>query len=133
MWETQLSTLPRSKGLYSPRWSPNGKFAYAHTADSTRVMLFDFQKQNWTEHMRGSIGWPAWSKDEKYVYLMDFTGDAIVRIRLADRQVERVADLKSFLRTGFEASWFGLAPDGSPLVLRNTGTADIYSLDWEAP
>jgi len=129
----QLSTLPRSKGLYSPRWSPNGKFAYAHTADSTRVMLFDFQKQNWTELMRGSIGWPAWSKDEKYVYLMDFNGDAIVRIRLADRQVERVADLKSFLRTGFEASWFGLAPDGSPLVLRNTGTADIYSLDWEAP
>lgn len=72
-------------------------------------------------------------EDEKYVYPMDFTGDAIVRIRLADRQVERVADLKSFLRTGFEASWFGLAPDGSPLVLRNTGTADIYSLDWEAP
>jgi hypothetical protein len=29
--------------------------------------------------------------------------------------------------------WFGLAPDDSPLVLRDTGTQDIYALDWEAP
>ena len=129
----QVSTLPGSKGLYSPRWSPSGRFVAALPGDSSRLMVFDLQTQTWTEMPRGSIGWPTWSKDEKYVYLMDFTGDAIIRVRLADHKVERVADLSSFLRTGFEASWFGLAPDGSPLLLRNTGTADIYSLDWEAP
>ena len=27
----------------------------------------------------------------------------------------------------------GLAGDDSPLVLRDTGTEEIYALDWEAP
>ena len=129
----QVSTLPGSKGLFSPRWSPSGRFVAALPGDSSRLMLFDFQTQTWSELPRGSVGWPVWSEDEKYVYLMDFAGDAIIKIRLADRRVERVADLKSFVRTGFQASWFGLAPDGSPLLLRNTGTSDVYSLDWQEP
>ncbi len=29
--------------------------------------------------------------------------------------------------------WFGLAPDGSPLLLRRAGSEEIYALDWEAP
>ena len=130
----QISTLPGSKGLYSPRWSPNGRFAVAFPYDSTRLMLFDFQTQNWTELMQGSIGWPAWSIDSKYVYVMDYRGGfVILRVRLSDRKVEQVADFRTLVLTGFEGNWYGLAPDGSPLVLRNTGTTDVYSLDWEAP
>jgi len=34
--------------------------------------------------------------------------------------------------TGF-FGWTGVTPDGSPLVLRNIGTQEIYALDWEAP
>jgi len=26
-----------------------------------------------------------------------------------------------------------MAPDDSPLLLRDTGTQEIYTLDWEAP
>ena len=29
--------------------------------------------------------------------------------------------------------WTGLAPDDSPLVLRDIGTQEIYALDWAAP
>ena len=29
--------------------------------------------------------------------------------------------------------WTGLAEDDSPLVLRDTGSEEIYALDWEAP
>jgi hypothetical protein len=29
--------------------------------------------------------------------------------------------------------WVGLAPDDSPLLLRDTGSQDIYALDWESP
>jgi hypothetical protein len=29
--------------------------------------------------------------------------------------------------------WFGLTPDDSPLVLRDTGTQEIYALDWQEP
>ena len=29
--------------------------------------------------------------------------------------------------------WTGLAGDDSPLVLRDTGSEEIYALNWEAP
>jgi hypothetical protein len=29
--------------------------------------------------------------------------------------------------------WIGSTPDGTPLVLLDTGTHDIYALDWDAP
>jgi hypothetical protein len=35
--------------------------------------------------------------------------------------------------SGVDASWTGLAPDDSPLALRDIGTQEIYALDWEAP
>jgi len=98
-------------------------------------MLFDFQTQKWTELMRGSIGWPEWSSDGKYIYVMYYHGGIdIFRVRLSDHRVEQVADFKSLVLTGWDVgNWYGIAPDGSLLVLRGTGTTDVYSLDWEAP
>jgi hypothetical protein len=29
--------------------------------------------------------------------------------------------------------WSGITPDGSPLVLRDVGTQEIYALDWQVP
>jgi hypothetical protein len=55
-----------------------------------------------------------------------------MRIRIRDRKIERVADLKNFRQTGFYTVWFGMAPDDSPILLRDTGTQEICALDWEA-
>jgi hypothetical protein len=52
---------------------------------------------------------------------------------MSDRRVEKVASLKGFPGAGTYGVWVGLAPDDSPLVLRDTGTQEIYTLDWEAP
>ena len=129
----QVVTLPGSEGIFSPRWSPNGRYIVGLTSDQARVVLFDFQTQKWTELAKGGVGWPSWSKDGEYVYLLA-TGDrAVLKIRASTGQVERVVDLKSFRATG-EWGWLlALAPDGSPLLLRDAGTQDVYSLDWEEP
>jgi hypothetical protein len=39
------------------------------------------------------------------------------------------------LRTagGVFSSWYGLAADDSPLAVRDTGSQEIYALDWQAP
>ena len=29
--------------------------------------------------------------------------------------------------------WMGIAPDDSPLLLRDAGSTDVYSLDWQEP
>ena len=128
----QVSTLPGSKGLFSPRWSPDGRYIAALSFDSRALMLFNFATQKWDEIAKISLGFPNWSKNGDYVYFLHEENDpAVMRIRLNDHKVERVADLKNFRQAGYFGIWLGLAPDDSPLLLRDTGTQEIYSLDWQ--
>jgi Tol biopolymer transport system component len=130
----QVSTLPGSQGMYSPRWSPDGRYIPALSADSKRLLLFDFQTQKWAELAQGSMGWLEWSKDGQYLQANDSSGTgAIIRIRLSDHKKERIVDLKNFQTVGFYGSWFAVAPDDSPIMLRNAGAQDVYALDWEEP
>src|SRR5262249_21703022 len=97
----QVSDLPGSQGFYSPRWSPNGRYISAFSTDSVRLMLFDFQNQKWSELAEGSFSWLNWSRDGQYIYVLDSKGgDSVLRIRINDRKLEQVADLKKFLTTG---------------------------------
>jgi serine/threonine protein kinase/Tol biopolymer transport system component len=129
----QISTLPDSKGYFSPRWSPDGRYIVAMPFQSRSLMLFDFATQKWDEIAKITCGFPNWSKNSDYVYFLHEENDpAVMRIRIRDRKIERVAALKNFRETGFYNVWLGLAPDDSPLLLRDTGTQEIYSLDWEA-
>ena len=133
----QISTIPGSQGLFSPRWSPDGQFIVALPADSTQLLMFDFETQKWNELMKGSIGWPEWSNDSRYVFVLDFSGGGLLKIQkihLSDHRVEQAFDLKNVSTTGYDVgSWFSLDPKDSPMLLRNTGTWDVYSLDWEVP
>jgi eukaryotic-like serine/threonine-protein kinase len=130
----QVSDLPDSHGLYSPRWSPDGRYISAFSADSMRLLLFDSQTRKWSELANGSLSWLNWSHDGQYVYVLDYRGkDAVVRIRIGDHKTEQVVDLKNFATTGRYGGCLSLAPDDSPLLLRDTGTQDVYSVDWETP
>jgi hypothetical protein len=54
-----------------------------------------------------------------------------MRVRVTDRREEEVASLKGIRQAGRLAGLeFGLTPDGAPIVLRDVGTQEIYSLDW---
>ena len=129
----QISTVPGSTGLYSPRWSPDGRYIAAMPFDSRSLMLFDFQTQKWEEIANVSMGFPTWSKNGEYVYFLhEQNQPSVMRVHLRDRKIERVADLKDFRQGGFYSVWLGIAPDDSPLLLRDTGTQEIYALDWQA-
>ena len=58
---------------------------------------------------------------------------AVLRVRISDRTLEQVLDLKNSHMGGYFGYWLGLAPDDSPLLLRDTGNQEIYALDWEMP
>ena len=70
----KVSDLPGSQGLYSPRWSPDGRYISAFSADSMRLLLFDSQTQKWSELANGSLSWLNWSHDGQYVYVLDYRG-----------------------------------------------------------
>jgi len=129
----QTSDLPGSQGFYSPRWSPDRRYISAFSADSKTLLLFDFETKKWTELAHGSLSWLNWSHDGQYVYVMDFLGkNAVVRIRISDHKIEQVVDLKNFVTTGRYGGCLALTPDDSVLLLRDSGSQDVYSVDWQA-
>ena len=129
----QLSTLSASEGLYSPRWSPDGRYVSAFSQDSKNLMLFDTKNQKWTQLASGSLSWMNWSHDSRYLYVLDYRGqDAVVRIKIADHRPEQVLDLKNFVTVGRYGAWLALTPDDSPLLLHDTGSQDVYSVDLQS-
>jgi Tol biopolymer transport system component len=128
----QVSTLPGSEGLYSPRWSPDGRSMAAFSGGSTRILLFHFDTGKWTELAQGNFAWLNLSRDGDYVYTLDNKNEnAVVRIRIRDQKAEQVLDLKNFATAGRYGGSVALTPDDSVLLLRNTGSQDVYSVDWE--
>jgi DNA-binding winged helix-turn-helix (wHTH) protein/Tol biopolymer transport system component len=135
----QLSTVSGSQGMFSPRWSPNGRYLSALSDDSQKLMLFDFTAQTWSTLATRAIGYPSWSRDSQYVFFDDtsFTEDpAFYRVRISDHTLERVAPLKDVRQVVLEwpfGSWTGLAPNNSPLLQRDISTQEIYALDLDLP
>jgi Tol biopolymer transport system component len=122
----RVSNVPGSEGLYSPRMSPDGRFILAMPQGSDKLMLLDVGKQKWSQLFdlthRG-LGWPQWSGDSKYVYVRDAVDEhapVLNRIRVADGKLERVATMEvPDGLTGWWNGWAGVAPYGSPILLRD--------------
>ena len=127
----EVSDLPGSQGLFSPQYSPDGRHVAAERFDDLGLMLFDLDLGKWTDLYKGSVAFKSWSRDGRHVYFD--AGSEVRRVRIDDGHVEVVASLKGFGRAAGWGVWFGLAPDDSPLVVRDVGTHEIYALDWEAP
>jgi len=135
----QVTVVPDSAGLYSPRWSPDGRHLLALPTDYSRIMLYDFNLHGWQQLTQGKleVDYPSWTPDGKCVYF-NSAGEKGVpeyRICLSDRKIQRVADMAqagSLLNVG-AGCWTGLAPDGSILGTRDTGSEEIYALDVNLP
>jgi DNA-binding winged helix-turn-helix (wHTH) protein/Tol biopolymer transport system component len=147
----RVSPLPHSEGLKAPIWSPDGRFISARSnvnINPTKLMLFDFTTQKWEElvpvmdHDESPpqfIGYRQWSRDGKYLYFSNMVASSkakpFYRLRISDRKTELVAmaDFPHGLANAAPSFWTGLAPDDSPLCLRDTSIWEIYALDVKLP
>lgn len=128
----QVMPVPGSQGLYSPRWSPDGHFLAAMTGDSGTLLLYDFGAKRWMEIAKGSFGWLNWSHDSRYIYMKDFAGKgSVARVDIRTHKLEQRVDLTGFSDTGQGGGSLALTPDDAPLMLRDTGTQDVYAVDWK--
>jgi serine/threonine protein kinase/Tol biopolymer transport system component len=134
----QVSVLPGSQTVFSPRWSPNGRFLAAVAGDSRKLSIFDFQTQKWTDWVTQTtaLGFPSWSRDGKYLYF-DSTysnSQSFCRVKVGETKHEVVVSLKD-LRRYFASvgAWSGLTPDGTPIFVRDISTQEIYALDVQFP
>lgn len=128
--ETRI--LPGSLGLFGPRWSRDGRFIAAHSEKSNGLFVYSLESNHWTELPVPTqrVGWPAWSHDSRYLYAM--AGTKIYRYSVPGGKPELVLAVKDsdILCPVFPwGYWFGLTADDRPLVLRNTGSDELYALD----
>jgi Tol biopolymer transport system component/DNA-binding winged helix-turn-helix (wHTH) protein len=123
--------LAGSDGLWAPKWSPDGRYIAAKRADSRELMLWDRSTNGWAELAREKdmIQYTAWSHDNKCVYFNLSNPPDIFRVCLDNPKVEEVLLLKDFRVAFTGAYWFGLTPDDSLVLLRDTGVQEIYKLD----
>jgi Tol biopolymer transport system component len=133
---SQISDVPDSENLFSPRASPDGRYLAALSTDSTKLMLYDTAKKSWTQLGVSRFGFENWSHDGKYLYAEDYSDktDDLVRVSVPNGKVERLLSIKEVPR-GFDPweFWIGLTPDDSLLMMRDRSTQEIYSLDVRFP
>jgi Tol biopolymer transport system component len=130
----KASPVPGSQKMFSPRWSPDGRHIAAMTNDSSKLMLFDIQTQQWRTLAEGTLSWLNWSHDSQFLYVKDSSGKgSVVRVRVADGKADQVVDLKNLVLTGLGGGAVSVASDGSLLLLVDRGTQDVYALDWIEP
>jgi Tol biopolymer transport system component/DNA-binding winged helix-turn-helix (wHTH) protein len=128
----EISTVPGSDGLWSPRWSPDGKSIVALNTTMHALMINEIGTGNWHELVRSSeaVGFPQWSGNGSLIYY--FMQNAMYSIRVKDHKIEKLADFSGIPTTGAWGNWDAVAPDGSVLILRNASLNEIYALDFEA-
>ena len=135
----QITDISGSAKLYSPRWSPDGRYLLAMTIDFRQVVLYNVAQQKWEDLVtKFQPSYPAWSHDGKCVYFANPYGDPkepVYRICLSGRNLEHIVDLSDAgrLAEGRFGRWTGLAPDDSILATRDISIEEIYALDTKFP
>ncbi len=133
----RVTDLPDSVHLFSPRWSPDGRYLLAITADYQKLVLYDFTTKKWEDLAKMEADYPNWSSDGKCVYFNETAVKTLpmYRVCLADRKPQHIVDLSQGgkLAMGRFGWWSGLGPGDSILASRNIGTQEIYALDVKFP
>ncbi len=127
-----VSIVPGTVGMFSPRWSPDGRFVAGLVGPESKLTLYTFATRKQTEIFSTHSVWPSWSRDGKSLFFQATDPEpAWWRFNLSDRKTERVTTLKNIPVAS--DSWFVPGPNNTLLTTRSNGTDEIYALEWEVP
>jgi hypothetical protein len=106
----------------------------AAKAWSLGYWLYHPDTRLWEDLRQPSNLWyPTWARDGRTVYGLSLDERAIYRFRVGEAGREKVAGLGALTPTApWLDAWMGLDPEDRPLLLRGTGTADLFVLDYDA-
>ncbi len=126
-----VDEVPQSEGLFSPRWSPDGRFVAALSLDQRQVRLFTLASRQWTTLPVHSGADPVWSPDSRYLYLHESLNPTqpIDRVSIPEGTVQELIRLNESPQGDAESYIFGgLTRENEPLIVEQTFTGNMYSL-----
>ncbi|WP_058187514.1 winged helix-turn-helix domain-containing protein [Terracidiphilus gabretensis] len=127
----KIEVIPGSDGLFSPRWSPDGRYIAALTLDQRQVRLYDVAAKTWKTLPGDSGADPAWSSDSRYLYVhrsLD-PSQPIDRIAIPGGQMQELIKLAgSSEGDAVDYVFVGLTQDDMPLIRARTYTGNMYSM-----
>jgi Tol biopolymer transport system component/DNA-binding winged helix-turn-helix (wHTH) protein len=128
MTSGRWSTVPGSAGLWTARWSPDGRYIAALTIRGQQLRLYDTASGQWRAVDADHINSPTWSRDGRHIYY-DTEGNTLSlrRVRVPDGRIDILANLTGFSRAAYW--WSGVSLDDNPIVLRHVGAVEVYALD----
>ncbi len=133
------SHVPGTESLIGVMWAAEDALVAA-TQDHKKLVVFDFKTHRWSDLVSSTVpGYVVnWTHSPDYKSVYYATGGAepmAMRVRLADHKVETITSLKDLSRAVGPGGGPGLsvAPDGSAVFTRNTGTQEIYALTVKWP
>jgi hypothetical protein len=126
----RVTAIPGSAGMYSPRWSADGRYIAALARVGPFLRVFNIAAQKWTVlKTTGIVAFPWFSSDSQTIYFLRYGVDQeIFRIHIPDGKEERVADLRETHLVGAAGASMSLDPTDAPLLTRAAGTDDVYVL-----
>jgi hypothetical protein len=130
------SAVPSSERLF-PFWLDQNTLI-APNERGMNFVTFNLKTGKWAELGPGNLsGIEHWMISPDYKYLYFSTAGAepkVMRLRIADLQVETITSLKGFHRVvAYGGTQINVAPDGSPVFTRDTGYQEIYALNVRWP
>jgi len=128
----QIDEVPGSDGLFSPRWSPDGRWIAALTLDQRQVRLYNVATRTWTTLPVPSGADPVWSSDSRFLYIHASLDPAqpIDRISIPDGKVTelvRLADSRQ--NDAVDFVFGGLTRQNEPLIRARVFTGNVFSMD----
>ena len=120
-----------SKGLNTPRWSPDGRYMAAVRWGNLELVLCELSTGMWRAIKGSRAGYLNWSGDSKLLYYWSTAVKGhpqVASLEVSTWRSAVVAGLSEIRQPGFSfGDWIGLSPSGAPLALRDLGASEILS------
>ncbi len=128
-----ITSVPGSNGLFSPRWSPDGRYIAALSLDQHQLLLFNLATEAWKTLAQTTAADPVWAANSGSIYFHASLAKTqpIYRVAVPDGRLQQVTSLANFPDSPTDYFFSGLTPGDAPIVRSRAATGDLYSLDLE--
>jgi len=124
----RIEELPESANMFSPRWSPDGRYIAALTLDQQKLMLYEIATRTWKVVAKVSASDPLWGPDGKSLYFYASVSESrpIYQIGIPSLEVRQIYRPDCGHHNCILS---GISPDNRPLIRVEMRRSNIFSIN----